>query len=286
MGPRRKKQSATVDSLLIHPVPAPPKVTSAEMPEETALPYIDLLDSDIVSLQAASSQRVFKVHQSLLAAKCPTIYVAFENGFKEATEGVYKFEDTSEETLAQFIEWAYTGDYATIACTAADQSPERKEDEQVSLQKENVTPQAHPFLEHVHLYLFGCIYLIPHLQDLAFRKLKVLALELGTPESLGAQATVITALCVSAPELAATDDRLMEWLIQYAAYYFRQLRRHPYFHQTLAENINLSMKLLQHLQKACHLPSMTDNDSERYGCSGSCSYYKDSRSLPCHRGTW
>ena len=34
----------------------------------------------------------------------------------ERLDGVYKFENLTETTLIQFIEWAYTGDYTSDAC--------------------------------------------------------------------------------------------------------------------------------------------------------------------------
>jgi hypothetical protein len=49
---------------------------------------------------------------------------AFERGFDEGDKGVYKFQDTSEGTLARFVEWSYTGDYPDII--TGTHPPDRK----------------------------------------------------------------------------------------------------------------------------------------------------------------
>ncbi|KAL2785494.1 hypothetical protein BJX66DRAFT_343005, partial [Aspergillus keveii] len=138
------------------------------MAKEHSLPYINFLHSPTVSLQATEAGRPFHIHRDLLASKSKSISAAFERGFQEELKGVYTFQDTSEGTLARFIEWAYTGDYpATIVPAQRTDEPAKKEE---SNETDKVLtaigaqptatpmPSNHPLPAHMRMYIFGAIY--------------------------------------------------------------------------------------------------------------------------------
>ncbi|KAH1913297.1 hypothetical protein KXV48_000694, partial [Aspergillus fumigatus] len=77
-------------------------------------PYIDFLDSELVSLQAGHSGRLLKIHRKLLGLKCKPVIAALDGTFDEGRQGIYIFDETTEGTVARFIEWAYRGDYPTV----------------------------------------------------------------------------------------------------------------------------------------------------------------------------
>ena len=64
-------------------------------------------------LQSSHSTRKFRVHKALLALKAKDLYVAFDRDFKEKKESRMSLQETTDDTVARFLEWAYTGDYST-----------------------------------------------------------------------------------------------------------------------------------------------------------------------------
>lgn len=117
--------------------------------------------------------RVFRIHRKLLESKCKTVTLAFTRGFEEEQRGLYIFKDTSERTLARFIEWSYTGDYPSAISAIEPAETSTKEIEKVEpiIEEKNAmtatetdfTFENHQLLAHIHLYIFASIYLIPDL---------------------------------------------------------------------------------------------------------------------------
>ncbi|RDW68883.1 BTB/POZ domain-containing protein [Aspergillus mulundensis] len=232
------------------------------MSKEHTLPFFSFLDSETVSLKATESGRPFQIHRSLLASKSKTIASAFDRGFEESKKKVYTFQDTSEGTLARFIEWAYTGDYPTILkATHANEptilkaepspngtktdgetektksdSPDNLDINLISLSapETDLTHENHPLLAHIRLYVFCSIYIIPDLRDLAFTRVTTAFKDLNQPTTLDTQLAVIAALRISFHNLLA-NDRLLDWLAHYAAYCLGQLRVQRDFHDLLQE---------------------------------------------------
>ncbi|KAL4905561.1 hypothetical protein BDW74DRAFT_177930 [Aspergillus multicolor] len=241
------------------------------MSKEHALPYFSFLDSEIVSLKATESGRPFQIHRSLLASKSRAIASAFDRGFEESKKKVYTFQDTSEGTLARFIEWAYTGDYpAIIKATHANEPTILKAEAIVNGAKEDgksdntksdstdnldinaislsapdtdLTHENHPLLAHIRLYVFCSIYIIPELRSLSFTRATAAFKSLDQPTTLETQLGVIAALRVSFRSLLA-DDRLLDWLAHYAAYCLGQLRVQRDFHDLLQESPVLGSRMV------------------------------------------
>ncbi|KAL2857223.1 hypothetical protein BJY01DRAFT_231000 [Aspergillus pseudoustus] len=204
------------------------------MAEKHSPSYINFLHSPTVSLQATQSDRPFHIHRDLLASKSRTIIAAFERGFQEDLKGVYNFQDTSEGTLARFIEWAYTGDYpavtSVLAALGAKPPPES-------------TPANHPLPAHMRVYIFSTIYLIPALRSLAFDRVTACITEIDKPNDLDSQLAVISALRLAFRKFLH-DDPLLDWLRQYAAYSIEKLRVQRDFHDLLLESPELSSRMV------------------------------------------
>lgn len=221
------------------------------------------LNSPTVSLKAAEHGRPFQIHRDLLASKSKTIASAFDRGFGEGQKGLYTFQDTSEGTLARFIEWAYTADYpAIIKPTEADeQTAVKPESPQTNGTKDdstdypdgktvsathsepNLTQENHPLLSHIRLYIFCSIYVIPDLQKLAFDRATAAFTELKRPTTLDTQLSVIAAMRVSFRKLLP-NDQLLDWLAQYAAYNVDHLRIQRGFHDLLQESPTLASRMV------------------------------------------
>ncbi|KAL4863005.1 hypothetical protein BDV12DRAFT_202537 [Aspergillus spectabilis] len=159
------------------------------------------LDSETVALQATKSGRRFHIHRDLLAHKSKAIASALGRGFKEAHDGVYTFQDTSEGTLARFIEWAYTGSYPAIIKSTRVNPHEPIKPEIINGARNEVPPESklnrangtilpivdltsenHPLLAHIRLYIFCSIYLIPNLQELIFPKITATCTDIDRPQ--------------------------------------------------------------------------------------------------------
>jgi hypothetical protein len=244
-----------------------------KMAKHEQLPYIEFLDSETVSLQADQTGRSFQIHRRLLASKAKTIISAFERGFDEGEKGVYKFQDTSDGTLARFIEWAYTDNYPdVITATHPVDRKSGKEDTATTNAEEGdtlsaagtiFTPDNHPLLAHIRLYIFCSIYLIPDLQKLAFEKVTARFADLKEPDSLDRQLAVIAALRVSFRKLS-TQDPLLDWQAQYAAYCVGKLRLQRGFYELLRESPTLSTRMVLFLNPASSPPWKTTHSEHVY----------------------
>jgi hypothetical protein len=189
--------------------------------------------------------RPFHIHRDLLASKSKSISAAFERGFQEELKGVYTFQDTSEGTLARFIEWAYTGDYPAIIVPAQPTGAPAKKEEESNESQPTATsmPGNHQLPAHMRIYIFGAIYLIPNLRSLAFERVTACFTELEKPEDLDTQLAVIAALRLAFRKLLS-DDPLLDWLAQYAAYSIEKLRVQRDFHDLLLESPQLSSRMV------------------------------------------
>lgn len=141
---------------------------------------------------------------------------AFTRGFVEEQNRLYIFKDTSEGTLARFIEWAYTGDYPVVVSAAEPGETSTKETEPVVKEKNTVTTagtdltfESHPLLAHVHLYIFCSIYSIPDLQHLTFSKMAARFMDLKKPNDPDTQVAVISTLRVSFGNLPTHTQRMI-----------------------------------------------------------------------------
>lgn len=173
--------------------------------------------SDVVSLQTKDSTHSYKIHRALLESKSDPLKAAFGKQFQEGQQNCYTFEETSEGTLVRFIEWAYRGDYLNEADDFLD--PE------IPVLEPHDIIKYHPLVQ-LQLYIFSQTYLIPELEQLAFLKLCVWLTSIGRTRETKVNTAVISVLRLAFQEtIICEEDKLLEWLAAYAAYYLDRFRK-------------------------------------------------------------
>lgn len=203
---------------------------------EEELHYSDFLCSDIVCLQTANSSRKFRIHEDLLASKCRAIHAAFTGDFKEKKDGAYTIQDTTDETVARFVEWAYKNDYSDeVRFSGASSLSENMDEEE----------RNYSLLAHAQIYVFAHVYVIENLQSLAYDRLTANIIALG-PNTLDYLTAIIRMLDTTFSSLHQ-DDKLLDWLGRYAAWLIEDLKSHPEFHAVLPK---LAYSIIRHMSPA------------------------------------
>lgn len=199
-------------------------------------------------LGTEDSPQTFKIHKAHLESKSKL----FKNvvNFKEGQEGVYRFHDISEITLARFIEWAYTGNY-----------PEK--DRNVNLESASAmkklgdaagtTADSSPLSCNMKMYIFGHIYGILPLQALAFDRVTAYLTKMRRPRSEKLKLEVIAAMEMCFKEILP-NDRLLKWLGHYASYCLSDLKKMPEFQKLLEGAPSLSLTMLKYMKPAKNAP--------------------------------
>ncbi|KAG2001409.1 hypothetical protein GB937_010198 [Aspergillus fischeri] len=195
------------------------------------------------------------------------------HGLRRREERVYKFQDTSEGTLARFIEWSYTGDYPDVITATHPLGRKSGKEEIATINVEeghtltaagtSFTSDNHPLLAHICLYIFCSIYHISKLQKLAFEKVTARFSDLEALDSLDTQLAVVAALRLSFRKLS-TQDPLLDWMAQYAAYYVGKLQWQTGFHELLRESPTLSTRIVLFLNPASSPPWKTPKSKHVY----------------------
>lgn len=211
------------------------------------------LTSETVSLGTEKSTRTFRIHKALLISKSKAIFSAFERRFPERENGVYKFEDTTEGTITRFIEWAYRGDYPDAVYNAGLITKDAKADTMISNIKDDSTGDDHPLLSHMQLYIFCEIYDITQLKELVFSKLTSRLTKIKKPKTLDAQLAIIAVLRICFTNVRP-DNKLADWLAQYAAYCVDTLRVQMDFHDLLRQAPALGSRMMNYLHSASNPP--------------------------------
>jgi hypothetical protein len=189
------------------------------------------------------------------------VIAALGGSFDEGQQGIYRFDETTEGTLARFIEWAYRGDYPTVISEseAVQKSlphgieADVKDKPTIATPATDFTSENHPLLVHIRLYIFSGTYLIPELQGLAFEKVTACFIDLEKPNSLDTQLAVIDALRLSFLRLHE-HEALLDWLSQYSAYCIDKLRLQGSFHDLLRDFPILSSRMILSLNPASSPP--------------------------------
>ncbi|KAL3471155.1 hypothetical protein BJX99DRAFT_238031 [Aspergillus californicus] len=196
------------------------------MAQKQELSYASFLQSDTVSLKSAKSERAFNMHRDLLASKSKAIISAFENGFKETETGIYEFEDVSEETLAYFIQWAYTGDYPALI-----------------YEPPSTDSLNNPLPPQLALYVFCNIYLVPDLKSIVFGRV-VAATKLLDAPWRSCSSRILTDMLRYVFSLLLADDPVLEMLVQFAAYRIAELRQDDDFLELIRDLPAFEARLL------------------------------------------
>ncbi|KAJ5176636.1 uncharacterized protein N7482_002513 [Penicillium canariense] len=227
------------------------------------------LASDTVELCTATNSETLKIHQKLLASKCKAPMVALTHGFSERESGRYTFTDTSQDTVAQFIEWAYRGDYTEMMLAPIEVPQPKQLKDSAELPNpeltgnENKALQAHTLLCHLRLYIFSDVYFVSGLKELAFEKFTAALENMGKPRNLNEQLAVIDCLSLAFSRVPL-HDKLIEWLAQYAAWCLDKLRLQSQFHDLLQRVPALSSRMMDTVNPANEAPWNTTASSRNY----------------------
>lgn len=222
------------------------------------LTFHRFLDSETVSLCTHNSARSFNIHRKLLEHKCEVIYSASRKGFSETYQHKYICKDTTDGTLARFVEWAYRADYGnelkpTKTIGAKSVSSEASDGRVLETKSEEVETDNHPLFTHLRLYIFGNVYLVEDLKQIAFEKLTACLRSLENPDDLDLQLAIIDMLRLAFNELPLNDD-LLDWLAQYASYNLDHLRLQTSFHDLLRTRPGLGSCMVRTLRAASEPP--------------------------------
>ncbi|KAJ5578409.1 uncharacterized protein N7459_007373 [Penicillium hispanicum] len=220
------------------------------------------LGSDTVELCTSACSRPFKIHQKLLESTCKAPAVALKHDYLEGSSKRYTFTETTDDTVVQFIEWAYKGDYtgSTSAPIATPQENTSEDPPQSPISKppsehlEDIkVPQAHTLLSHLRVYVFSEVYLVSGLKQLSFQKFTAVLMDMGKPKDLDEQLAVIDRLALAFSRLPL-HDKLLEWLAQYAAWCLDKLRVQSQFHNLLKSLPAISSRMMEKLNPANEAP--------------------------------
>ncbi|CDM38414.1 BTB/POZ fold [Penicillium roqueforti FM164] len=226
------------------------------MESKKAIQFPEFLGSDTVSLCTTSSSESWKIHRKLLVSKCKALESAFSHDFPERSSGQYIFNQTTHDTVARFIEWAYRDDYTELDLTPMEvnqRSRPRSEPSGPAKPSEDDHLQAHTLLCHLRVYIFSDTYLVDDLKNVAFEKFTTVVKDVGNPQNLNEQLAIIDCLLLAFSTLPP-HDKLLEWLARYAAWCLSSLRLQVKFHELLQKIPALSYRMMETLSPAKEPP--------------------------------
>lgn len=225
-----------------------------------------------MELHTATRSESIKIHRKLLESKCNTSVAVIRHDFKDRAMQM-TFQETRYETVAQFVEWAYRGDYTEVVPLPADLPGETKSEDSSSLEggvKMSVdgfskarTPlqstfsspvdgsQGHTLLCHLQVYIFSDLNMIPALKDLAFEKFTAVLKSMGKPRSMMEQLAVVDCLELTFSKVPF-HDKLPGWLAQHASWCM-ELRLQSKFHDLLQRWPGIGSRMMNSL-RPCQLP--------------------------------
>ncbi|GAM43873.1 hypothetical protein TCE0_060f19039 [Talaromyces pinophilus] len=139
--------------------------------------YSEFLSSDVITLATKHSKRTFKIHKALLEAKSRGLFSRLEN-FKEGAENIYRFHDTTENTIVRFIEWAYRDDYPETVRNVSSASASVVQPPSAD---EGTTDGDGPLSCHMQMYIFAHVYGISRLESMAYDRITNSLKYIGKP---------------------------------------------------------------------------------------------------------
>ncbi|EED13789.1 conserved hypothetical protein [Talaromyces stipitatus ATCC 10500] len=227
--------------------------------------YSEFLSSDIITLATENSERTFKIHRALLESKTKGVFGRLDK-FKEGTENIYRFQDTSDNTLLRFIEWAYRGDYPeniakpslastnpTLASSSSDNDTTTAED---------------PLSCHIQVYIFAHVYGISRLGLVAYDRITDRLRAINKPKDGKVKLQVISLMDLAFKKIHR-GDRLLTWLGNYASFCLSELRVVSEFQKVVEEAPSLSLAMLKYNNPASVAPWSPDPGPNSFSGFGS-----------------
>lgn len=217
------------------------------------------LGSEFVELRTSSTAESWKIHKKLLEAKCKAVGSAFSHQTKENASGKFTFEETTHDTIARFIEWAYRGDYTAVSSLSAEKAQLKKKPQVSNTQAAGVNDittrneLTNTLLYHLKVYVFSDTYLVAELKELAFQKFTTAVKQLGQPKNIDEQLAIINCLSLAFTTLPP-PDLLLAWLAQFAAWSLDILRLESKFLELLQDFPSLGCRMMDYLRPADNAP--------------------------------
>lgn len=216
------------------------------MPSYLAHAYRRFFSTGLFELRAEGFDGTYQIHKGLFESKIGVQIT----GFKEHQENRYTFQETTPTTVLKFIEWAYKDDYVIEKATVYGNT------DAVESDKSSEAPDdCNEILCHAQVYIFADVYHIMPLKDLAFTKMtSIIKTEWTLPKSAlsrpredclrpSNQLMPVLALCYA--DKLPEEDRLLEWLGQFAACRIEDLRAHEEFIAVMRQMLPYVVKHLQ-----------------------------------------
>lgn len=238
----------------------------------------------MITLATEHSKRTFKIHKALLESKSRGLFSRLEN-FKEGAENIYRFHDTTENTIVRFIEWAYRGDYPETVRNVSSASASALQPPSAD---EGTTADDGPLSCHIQMYIFGHVYGISRLESMAFDRITNRLKNIGKPTDEKTKQEVISVMDMGFSKILR-NDRLLNWLGHYVSFCLNEFKESNAFQKLLEEAPSLSLAMLKHLNAASvppwpHTPffytsSASGAQTKTQGLFGSASTPVASRSL-------
>jgi hypothetical protein len=199
----------------------------------------------VITLATKHSKRTFKIHKALLEAKSRGLFSRLEN-FKEGAENIYRFHDTTENTIVRFIEWAYRDDYPETVRNVSSASASVVQPPSAD---EGTTDGDGPLSCHMQMYIFAHVYGISRLESMAYDRITNSLKYIGKPTDEKTKQEVISVMDMGFSEILQ-NDRLLNWLGHYVSFCLNEFKESNAFQKLLEETPSLSLVMLKHLNAA------------------------------------
>lgn len=154
-----------------------------------------LLCHDMLQIGVDNNDKAFLIHAALLQDRCPELF----NLWNKTKPDVYRCEDTEMAVLHKVMQWMYNGFY--------DEHHDAK-DAETEADDHNAINEG-VFL-HAGIYIFGHIYLIDELKEIASLKFRDSLVELKKADSAIAVQQTVSVVYKLFSQLHETDSLLNE----------------------------------------------------------------------------
>lgn len=191
----------------------------------------------------------------------------------EGTSGEMKLPDEREDTIARFIEWAYTGEYpdadpssnssSLLNSSGVEQTSSQSDDHDLEKAEDPL------LMAHVRLYAFADRFNIKELKQHVFDKLTAQIVTIGVPDTRESTLAMINLISYAFGNLPKCkfQDPLLMYLGMYASWSLESLRKEPEFFELFENDIDFVKELFLHVRKGSKAPwgAMTE-DKVVYRC--------------------
>lgn len=172
----------------------------------------------------------------------------------EGISGVMTLSDEREDTVARFVQWAYTGNYPDpeVPLTPTNSDPEVDD----SPSQGDDTDMNPILMAHARLYVFADRFNVQKLKKHTFDKLTVHIMGYGVPATRENKLAIIHLTRYTFGNLpeCKTSDPLLVYLGLYASWCLSSLRTEPEFFELLEGDFDFMKELFAHVENGRRAP--------------------------------